>query len=751
MTPSTYGRFIGRVGALAVALGIGTAVAQNPGLALADDGQTSDASASASDAGQAGGGSQSPDTSGQTDTESSSGADDADEPDDAEESEPDDASDGSNTDEDADDSDADEDEPTDTGTDSDEQESDQKTSRDTDSAHEPQSASTATAAVTQPAPSVAEDTSAVHRTQGLEPAETHPSEPAGTTDTPPASAATTQVSVTAPAATTTTTVTTPAAIPVATTVSTRLNGLVSSLLSAVGFAPQAANGPVSPPQPPLLWAMLGWARREIGHLTAPFASSAGVQTAAVVAEEAAAETVSPLATPEQLAAERLAARTANTLPVVFMKLVLRQQFLAAAHRLYPDGIDAENMARLDKAVNEYAMAAAFQQQLLDSMNPKVVTQVAPPHLWFGQSVPGSRILYDNPDTIYRFMGVNGASEYVITGRLHDLTAAGRPADLTFSVLEGLAGTTSSILTADDLQVNEDGTFIITVSTEAANGRPNHLQLTSGSTIIAARDTLGDWNAETPMSLSIERVGGPRDSLFAQIGGFAFLGQFVAGNPLLTSLVSVVPPLPVMPPLLRGVFTAAILVVRGANEQAKYMALATNDAETGAPRAANVISQPASNAEFLANQLQSNGHFQLEDGQAIVLTIDPGDADYFIVPTYDIWTITDDYWNQQTSLNNEQAVRNADGTYTVVISPTDPGAANWVSTGGLNQGTVAIRFQGLPEGTTNLPRIVDQRVLSHEALRDFLPAEDFVTAEERAAQLERRKAGFDRRWAPYPQP
>ena len=43
-------------------------------------------------------------------------------------------------------------------------------------------------------------------------------------------------------------------------------------------------------------------------------------------------------------------------------------------------------------------------------------QVAPPHTWYGQTVGGSRILYDNPDTIYRFMGVNKTSRYVITGK-----------------------------------------------------------------------------------------------------------------------------------------------------------------------------------------------------------------------------------------------------------------------------------------------------------------------------------------------
>ena len=37
-TPTGYGRFIGRVGALAVALGIGVAIANSPGLAWAQDG-----------------------------------------------------------------------------------------------------------------------------------------------------------------------------------------------------------------------------------------------------------------------------------------------------------------------------------------------------------------------------------------------------------------------------------------------------------------------------------------------------------------------------------------------------------------------------------------------------------------------------------------------------------------------------------------------------------------------------------------
>jgi hypothetical protein len=116
---------------------------------------------------------------------------------------------------------------------------------------------------------------------------------------------------------------------------------------------------------------------------------------------------------------------------------------------------------------------------------------------------------------------------------------------------------------------------------------------------------------------------------------------------------------------------------------------------------------------------------------------------------DDWTVTKDYWNEQTSLNISQTTPNDDGTYTIVVSPTDPGVANWVSTGGLHQGTLSIRFQVLQDGTS--PTVGSQLVTLDE-LGDVLPPETtYVGAADRAAQLAARKNGFDTRFAPYPQP
>ena len=129
--------------------------------------------------------------------------------------------------------------------------------------------------------------------------------------------------------------------------------------------------------------MLAFVRREIGHIavravpaTTPAAGLQAVERSQSVSTLA----VSPLGTPEQLEAEKIAAQTVNTLPVKLMKIVLRHSLLHTARQQFPDGPDAENLATLDNAVDEYAMAAAFQQQLLNPMAPTVVTQVAPPTL-----------------------------------------------------------------------------------------------------------------------------------------------------------------------------------------------------------------------------------------------------------------------------------------------------------------------------------------------------------------------------------
>jgi hypothetical protein len=247
-----------------------------------------------------------------------------------------------------------------------------------------------------------------------------------------------------------------------------------------------------------------------------------------------------------------------------------------------------------------------------------------------------------------------------------------------------------------------------------------------------------------MSLAVQRVTGPPPSLFSQIGGFAFpgIGPLVAGSPPLTALVSLIPPLP-GGLLVQQIETAAIMLLLGVSGENKYMGVATTDPATGQLRQPNTLSSPDRNAEFLATQLQSAGYFQLNDNQALVVTINPGSARYFNVPITDDWTITGNYWDEPASLNNAQAVANPDGTYTLVISPTDAGVANWISTGGLNQGTISIRFQDFDATNPNTPTVSARVVPLAEIAGGFTP-------DQRAYEIAQRQLGYYRRYAPYPQ-
>ena len=75
---------------------------------------------------------------------------------------------------------------------------------------------------------------------------------------------------------------------------------------------------------------------------------------------------------------------------------------------------------------------------------------------------------------------------------------------------------------------------------------------------------------------------------------------------------------------------------------------------------------------MRNQVYVMGRFDLEPDEAFVVDVSDGGAEYFTVPLSNIWGTTLDIVDRTGSLNKAQSVPNEDGTYTYVISPTDPG-------------------------------------------------------------------------------
>lgn len=172
------------------------------------------------------------------------------------------------------------------------------------------------------------------------------------------------------------------------------------------------------------------------------------------------------------------------------------------------------------------------------------------------------------------------------------------------------------------------------------------------------------------------------------------------------------------------------------------------------REVNMIYDPQSIQGFLASELLGPGYFQLADDEALVVNIDLKGFEYFNVPVYNDWTLTNNYWDEQTALNIAQSVPHLDETYTLVVSKEEPivaglgGVANWISTGGLNQGTFSARFMlGDPEK----PPTITNQVVKIADLGTVLPLSTaYVTPEGRQEQIAERQLGFNRRYWPYPQ-
>lgn len=795
---SGHARFIGRVGALAVALGIGIAVANSPAICLADTGTGASASSTDNASAATKPKSEKPDKKmKKPKRQKDSSTTTPDKPADHNAPKPG----GTNT---ADPTPA----TTNPGADSPAETTNPTTKKSRQNQRRSRTMKRG-ASVTPPAAETAKTSPKKNSAPTSTAAVTAP-KPAVPQAPSVASAATTVSSALSAAATKINALTaTTQPVSTAATSGNFVTHVVSSLLGAIGLVPHAGTGPAAPPQAPVLWTLFSWIRREIGNTffnaspiinykqtetsqtfggvikgdlkatdangdkltytvdqgptkcavtvrpdgtftytpSDALAFTGGTDTFTVTVDDrpgnpfhinllklfqpnagaTTTETVtvtvkptSPLGTADQIALEQKAQEIVNTPQVQAAIEALKAAWLAHAQQQFGlvGGVDAENLALLDQAAREQALNAAMTVVNNDPDNPLVMAVDMRAHSWYGTDTPGGRFIYDNPDTIYRTIPVRSDSTYVISGKY----LGGIPVDGNFGVYADISDAKPiGNLLAQNLVVNADGTFTITVDGNPTQpGQTNHIYLPPDAQQIFVRYTMADWNAESAPSLTVTRTSGPEGSRAETFD------EMVA-------------------------HTTDILANFGTSAHNTALDIVTVNLQTGQLKPPNTLTQPFNFPGTLVSQKQSLGYFQLADNQALVITINPGNAGYFVVPVTNDWELSPGDGTAQTSLNNAQSIANPDGTYTLVISPDDPGVANWVSTGGLNQGTLYIRFQDLDATSSAVPMIVSQQVVTLDQLGTVLPdGTKYVTDAERAAQLAARADGYNDRFGPYPQ-
>ena len=368
-------------------------------------------------------------------------------------------------------------------------------------------------------------------------------------------------------------------------------------------------------------------------------------------------------------------------------------------------------ARISSDVDEYAFAAT-QAAITDPYRPQFQWFNAWAWKHGATEIPSGRYGTDNPDNFYRYTAIGPGLSYRITGKL----SAHPPVAYTFSLYSGNFAETNlirtiGIVTNKDLQADAEGNFVITIGPQPANGRPNHIQSEDDARMLAVRETLGDWSTEMPAKLAIERIDD----------------------------------LPSPPPASKRELaeSAARILREGApNWALKFQHDSYEKLPFNQPQP---IMSSAKRLGGLVTQSSSHGRFAVADDQAYIVRVDPFDADYLGFQLADVWMVSADYVDTLGCLNNFQAVPDADGHFTFVVSRVDPGVHNWLDAKGLDTGGTTIRFQGLKDTSIDHSNAFEAKVVKISQLKDVLPPETvWVTPEERAEQLAERRAAYERR-------
>ena len=318
---------------------------------------------------------------------------------------------------------------------------------------------------------------------------------------------------------------------------------------------------------------------------------------------------------------------------------------------------------------------------------------------------------DNPDTVYHHANIQPEVTYVVRGR------RGTTVDLSFQVLGGDYTPTSTpdgstAFDDRDLDIAEDGTFELSFGPAApADARAHHVVLPDSARMLAIREVYGDWATDQRSSLTIHRadtLGSPTPAVTTESVDKRYA---VAAKMLLGRIRT------------WFVFPEWFYL----NEPV------------------NTLTEPRPTPGGLSSQWSSVGHYDLQDDEAIVITVPRGDAPYLGFQLGTVWYTSLDYVGHQTSLNQAQAQVDPDGMIRIVVAEHDPGVANWMERIGHDRGYLQFRWQRLsrelaPEDGPTMQVVKDADVAS---LLPFAEQNE-VTAEQWSARIAARQTGVANR-------
>lgn len=388
---------------------------------------------------------------------------------------------------------------------------------------------------------------------------------------------------------------------------------------------------------------------------------------------------------------------------------MKKQFEEKFHA-HPAAKTSDGAETLPTALDQMMKSFIVLALTMDVEQPEFLWWLTPPFTAKSGDFGGARFGLDNSDNIYQIVSIDPSSTYTI----HGIRQGTGPAQYTVGTYpayimndnRNTPDLVEAILPELVLAENRRD-YTITVSPKPNEGRKNYIQNTDNGRFLFIRQSLSNWHEQQPDIVWITN-----ESVMLE-------------NPSEISLQ-------------RYIDEALVVLERSLAYWFYFM----DNAIYSLP--VNTLSPPIPRDGGWG--FASYGHFSLQPGQALVITMLPEDASYVSLMAADPWMASVPYIDQSGSFNQSQAKANRDGSYTFVVTPESNAVYNWLDTDGLYHGQLMARWQGVPaRRRENFKGFSEVRVIDLDEVDQEIQAEiRSVTPVQRKQILEDRSSSWYKR-------
>ena len=277
---------------------------------------------------------------------------------------------------------------------------------------------------------------------------------------------------------------------------------------------------------------------------------------------------------------------------------------------------------------------------------------------------------DNPDNLYQKAVIDGRFDYIVRGERGSIDYISF-ATSKGSYAENFTQTETGFLDSNTIDINQDGTFEIVLSSREQPG--NWLPMDEASESLLIRQTYLDRSQEIAANISIQRAD--------------------------TTAV----PTPLSVDTISANFEKAMAFYRNTIGLFSRWSQQIRENPNSLPLWDQSFCQAVGGDP---NILYYHGHFRLQSDEIMVITLPS-------VPNCQTWNLqVDNYWMEsldyryeKISINKHTAAVDADGSVTIHVSRENSGHANYLSTAGHTEGTLCFRWVGCPDPVNPTTQVV----------------------------------------------